>query len=260
MVWRSVSAVFLFGLVDPVGFEPVPLALPFPALLMAVAAGGGAWRLGSRRPRVLIALLLPVVALPVGLALASLVAPILIPRYVLWAGVPFFLLAATAMGTLRQRLRPLATAAVLVLGLWNLEPYYHAEVKPHWVPALKAVWAAAGPCDALFLDRDTLHYAASILERLSTDPSPKPERLGAPVQVQQALAAGRRVWVIQGPLTWLPEGALEEDAAKFAEFGAPTLVQPFGKAVVIERFDPPVPVCDSRIIGDSAPAGQCRVL
>jgi mannosyltransferase len=86
-VGQALAAVFLFGLVDPVGFEPVPLGLPMLGVAVSSAAVAGAWRLRRRRP-VLLTLVATTLTLPLVLLAASWVRPVFIPRYLIWAALP----------------------------------------------------------------------------------------------------------------------------------------------------------------------------
>ncbi|MBF0248900.1 MAG: hypothetical protein HQL36_12675, partial [Alphaproteobacteria bacterium] len=235
---EALDAVFLFGLVDPVGFAPVALGAPGLGYSVLLAAAIGAWRL-RRNKIALFALLAATLVLPLVLTAASLARPTFIPRYLIWSAPPFFVLAAAALGGLPRTGQALAVAALAGLGLFNLEPYYRAELKPDWPGALRAAWAEAEAGDALYLETDMEHFCAKVFETAAGREDASPKRIGSPDAVAAWLDGGGAVWVIDGFPAFRAPNEGPNLAVRIGLADRVTLTHAFGRDVTLIRLAPP---------------------
>ncbi|MEK9673415.1 MAG: hypothetical protein VW268_13090 [Rhodospirillaceae bacterium] len=236
-VRTGLSSVFLFRLSEPIAFEPVSMGLQAFGVAVLAAAFVGVWRL-RRRLTILITLVLSAVALPVLLLAVSAVSPVFIPRYLIWVAVPFAVLAAVGFGAVGRRYRPAAAAAILIAGLWNLEPYYRADLKPDWPGALYAVWDEAAEGDALYLISPLEQFAAQILENKARPWQLPVPRLTSDREVLSRLLAGATVWMID---TYSRKHGADEtkvSPARFAPLGRVEAERTFGQRVTLYRIVP----------------------
>jgi hypothetical protein len=136
------------ALVAPVGGGPLALAL-----FLAVAALG-AFRIARAREWPLAALL-PVVlgaSFTIELAISLLLAPIIIPRVLIWMGPSLAVLLAAAVSHAERRAVRLYAAAALTAVLGSGVVGYHlAYVKEPWRELVAVVTTAGTPGDAIVL-------------------------------------------------------------------------------------------------------------
>lgn len=239
-VRTALSSAFLFRLNDPLAFEPVHMGLRAFGLMVVAAALVGLWRLRGR-PLVLLTLLAATVTLPLLLLAVSAVSPVFIPRYLVWVGVPFALLAAVGFGAMAARARPAAAMLLLVLGLWNLEPYYRSELKPDWPGALSAAWAEAMPGDAVYLGSALDHFAAHVLEKAGRSGFPAADRLGTEEEARTRLEAGGALWIIDVRTRKRAGETLATLPAGLDVLGKVETAKPFGRRVTLYRVVPAKP-------------------
>ncbi|MEK9752988.1 MAG: hypothetical protein VW338_07225 [Rhodospirillaceae bacterium] len=197
----------------------------------------GVWRLRRRRP-VLLALLATTLTLPLLLPAASWIRPVFIPRYLIWAALPFMVLAAAALGGLARPLQALAVALLALCGAIDLEHYYKAEIKPDWPGALRAAWAEAAPGDAIYLATSLEHFAAGVLEKVDGRINAAPQRLYASKAVNAWLESGGSVWVVDGFLGKKQGDGQPGLAARLRRAYPVGVVCPFGPRKTAPRLRP----------------------
>ena len=177
------------------------------------------------------------------LILASLVKPVLLPRYLFWSEAPFALLAGIGTAGLFEAvlLKPALPAALgllaLPLGL-NLAPYFHAETKPRWDVAAADLARDMRPGDRLFVS----DYGAIAVLRLYLPAAADARVLGHATGrlsvAEAAKAAGHRVWMVYGRAGQ----GLGPNWYRYAEtltpLGEPALFQTAGRRIRIGLFDP----------------------
>jgi uncharacterized membrane protein len=246
-LWYNFGSIYLMRIADTVTFKLIDVATPSiiswtidVGLLLAVSIA--AWRL-RRQPAVLALLGFSFLVLPLVLTTISLWQPVLLPRYILWSAAPFAVLAgigaSLGLNKLSRSVRIAAIAAITILLLINLAPYYGAETKPRWDIAAKLLAADVAPGDVVFLD--DLYAPAELKVYL-----PKAEAAAvlnnsvADVQAAQlAKAQGKRVWAVYGIAGQI---AYDDDwpqfAASMAPLGTPTQIQMAGNRIYITLFEP----------------------
>ncbi|HEX7006440.1 MAG TPA: glycosyltransferase family 39 protein [Alphaproteobacteria bacterium] len=239
----GIWAVYLFGVIDPVGFERIADLAPWRACLIAAAAVAGCVAL-RRRPVVLVALLAASAAPILTLGAASAFAPVFAPRY-LAAGAPAFLvLAATgAVYAASKIARPaLVTAGALTLvadlGI-NLAGYYAAETKPRWDLAAAALADWLHEDDAVLFQDGFTRWLVSIHLARAGRSVPPDLFVVAPEELARARANRPigRVWVPYGRVGF-GAAPTEADIVKWLGEGLePTQIEAFGRSVRLARFD-----------------------
>ena len=155
-VWDTLQTVYLLRISSLIAFRlfPSPLDLfgvgwlGWLVLLLALAGLVSSMRRGP----VGIVVAVGLFTLPVGLATASLLFPLWMPRYLLWSGPVFFLLAGLGLRQLPVHTRDPALVLLTALAVVNLLPYYRVETKPLWKEAAAAVLHGWRPGDTVVTD------------------------------------------------------------------------------------------------------------
>ncbi len=236
-VWSTLSSVFLFRTSSLISPRLFPESLPGFGILVSVLALGGAAALWRGRRTVLAVLLLGCVLLPASLAAISLVHPVWMPRYVLWSGAPFCLLAGFGV-TLLPRPGRLAAAVIMGgLALCNLAPYYAMETKPRWDLAAADLGSGLGEGDVVLVDDPQAVKMMNVyLDR--TGATLMPGQWTTDVDLAAAaLGANARVWAVQGTIGQADERTLDKFLARLASLGTPAARIAEGLDIVMLRFD-----------------------
>ncbi len=234
-VGEVLSAVYLFRASDILTFQLLPTSVPGIGIAVVALAGFGAWRLRGDA-KSLAAVALTVLAMPVTLLVISAFLPAWIPRYLLWGTGALFVLAGIGTAALPQRLFPYAAAAVVIVGVINLVPYYRTETKPRWDLAAAYLASHAKPEDSVvtssasakyvlgaYAERD--HFAPAILD--GSDVAHAAERL----------PPDGEVWVVYGRVGQVVTTSEADYLKKWARSGAPAATTRFGRRVVVWHFD-----------------------
>ncbi len=238
-LWSTLAVVYLHGISSLISFQLFPSGVPwFGAVVLALAACGvlALWR---RSGGVLAALLFGAALLPVSLAAISLVHPVWMPRYVLWSAVPFFALTGAGMVLLRPRLRVTVALGVGALAALNLLPYYNTETKPRWDLAAADLRADWRPADLVLVDDPAAIRMMNVYLRRSGNTLAPQHWVTDVRQATAALAAGSRVWAVQGRVGQADERTIEGFLDKIAPLGEPAVRDVEGLDVLVLRFDPP---------------------
>ncbi len=235
--WSTVSAVFLFRISSLISFRLYPESLPGFGLLVAAMAACGAVALWRGRRGALAVLLLGCAVLPASLAAISLVHPVWMPRYVLWSGVPFCLLAGLGAAMLPRPARIVAGCGLIGLAAANLAPYYAVETKPRWDLAAAELLRSMGQGDLVLVD-DPQAVAMMNLYLARAGAALDPDQWTTDVAVAAtALASAARVWAIQGAVGQADERTPDAFIARIAPLGAPASRVAEGLDVQLLRFD-----------------------
>lgn len=152
-------------------------------------------------------LLLLVVPLVAGFALSKTVLPVFISKYLISVTVPFYLLAAHGLATLKPELARYGIgAAVLALGLWSVQDHVTTPHKLPWQEVVRTVAPRVEPTDLLTFEGfgpDAFDYYAERqqtlggVERLWLTPDGREVPGEAPAKLTAAMAGRSRFWLIQ---------------------------------------------------------------
>ncbi len=255
-LWYTLGSVYLMHVADWVSFRflhhgalPGVVWLVDALLLSALAAAG--WRL-RRGPAMLVTLGIAFLFLPCLFIVISLWHPVLLPRYLLWSAAPFAILTGIGMASLlegwstpRARLAMLGLAGLFLV---NLLPYYHNETKPRWDVAAGMLAQEMQPGDVLYLsDNGALpilkYYLPATAQAMALN-----NTAGNLTQAEQALAAGKRVWVVYGH-AGQTVATPREFYAGVKSMGTPNLVEAAGKRITIALFDPSAQLASCTALG-----------
>ncbi len=243
-IWSAVAAVYLLRDSSLISgrllYGMVPLVGPLLEVLAALLAGCGVAFLALRRPAGLAPIMLAVLTLPLALLAFSSVQPMWMPRYILWSGAPFFILAGLGLAALPARLRTglvLGTAALAAINLW---PYYAAETKPRWDLAAAELHAGRQPGDLVLVSDYWGTRLLNVYLNRTGDPL-----VGSGVSLQLSdaparIAQGDRVWVVLGRIGQSEDVISPSFRRQLAALGTPAVDLQAGQDVTIRRYDPPV--------------------
>lgn len=170
-------------------------SLPFWAAL-------GAWTL-RRQPWLLAALIGLLVVSPLAILAFSLVQPVFAPRQLIWTTLPFFVLAACGIASIRLKLLFAALLVVILAeGGVKLDRYYEAQTKPDWRRLTKVLLEVVQPgglvaVNPTFAPEKLIDY---YLRRLGAPPG-RFELLRVPREstgdpIVNALQSTRPIWLI----------------------------------------------------------------
>jgi mannosyltransferase len=201
-LWLRLSHLYLFEAQEQ----------PWLAVLLAGLGGYGAFQLRHQRP-LLVGLSVLAFATPVLVLLVSLRTPMFLPRIMLWAPIPFFVMIGIGVCALRRPALPaVASLAVLLGGFLSLKPYFEYDGrKPPWRDVAKVVSEQ--------FDNDSLVFTTGVQERTSLEyyyrrRNARIERVplftvSSGNRARRYSAGARTLWLLDGVL---PEG--KKDYAK----------------------------------------------
>lgn len=237
-IWVVAGSVYLMRMLAVVKFDLLHTAVPLLGMLVVVAACMGVFRLRTRlEGRVL---LLSVLVLPLLILSISLFKSVLLPRYVLWSAVPFFVVVGMGAAVLPLRTIPIAATLLFLLGAVNLGPVYRMETKPRWDMAAATLAANVRPGDTVFTADPNAPTMLTVL-------SPKN---GLPIQASALVTSqydqavlrwkqGGRVWAVNGRSALGRREDLADFKSRMAVLGAPAIEISQGKEITILMFPAP---------------------
>ena len=136
--WRVTADVYLLRIGNIASMHLLPVGLPILGLVALLLAGAGLIAL-RRQPAACLIMALAVFALPVLLVASEPARPLWLPRYLLWSGAAFLILAGVGTAWLARGRWILASAIAASLLLLNVRPFYAAETAPRWDLAAAAL-------------------------------------------------------------------------------------------------------------------------
>ncbi len=243
-IWSAVAAVYLLRDSSLISgrllYGIVPLVGPLLEVLAGALALCGLAYLGLRRRAGLAPVVLAVLTLPLALLALSTVQPMWMPRYILWSGAPFFVLAGLGLAMLPDRLRNATVLGIAVLAGINLWPYYAAETKPRWDLAAAELHAGREPGDLVLVSDYWGTRLLNVYLNRTGDPL-----VGSGVSLQLSdapgrIAQGNRVWVVLGRIGQTEDVISPAFRRQLAALGPPAVELQAGQDVTIRRYDPPV--------------------
>ena len=237
-LWVVAGSVYLMRMAAVVKFSLLHTAVPVLGAMVAIAACVGLWRERHRlEGRVL---LLGVMVLPLLVLTISLFKSMLLPRYVMWSAVPFFVLVGLGIGALPRRAVPVAITALFLMGAVNLGPVYRVETKPRWDMAAATLAANVRPGDTVFTADPNAPTMLTVLQPKNGTPIEANAVITS--QLDQALARwkqGGRIWAVNGRSALGQREELAEFKSRMAALGSPAVEIPQGKEITILMFPAP---------------------
>lgn len=237
-LWVVAGSTYLMRPAAVVQFDLMPTGVAMLSPCVAVLCGLGLFRLRGRLEGR--ALALGFAVLPLLVLTVSMVKPMLVPRYLLWSAVPFFVLAGAGAAMLPRQWRPTVAVALPLLCLLNLWPVYRVETKPRWDYTAAMLATAAHPGDTIYA---TDPNAPAMLETLQPRGLPA---LGSKVVVTDRLdmavarwKQGSRVWAVNGRSAMGQRESLAGFEAKLAVLGHPQQTTTLGREITVLEFAPP---------------------
>ncbi len=240
-IWTTIQSVYLLRISSLIAFRifPGPLDLGsvpwfgFGVALLAVLGLASMRRsLSGRIVAVAFAIL------PIGLALASLRSSLWMPRYLLWSGPIFFLLAGTGVARLPRRAGMVALVAIGLLGLLNLRPYYKAETRPLWNVAAVTLRDALRPDDLIMTDDPGTIAMMNVTLAKTGRTFGLSDWTDDAELAMAAHDAGRRVWVLHGTVGQNDPYRLDTLLDRVNGLGAPASRRAIGLDIVLLLYLP----------------------
>ncbi len=178
--------------------------------------------------------------LPLLLLAVSVLKPVLVPRYLLWSAVPFFVLAGVGATALSRHWRPAVVVLLPLLCLVNLWPVYRVSTKPRWDRAAAALAAAVQPGDTVYAVDPN---GPAMLETLQPrGEAPIASKVVVTNQLDVAVArgkAGSRVWAVNGRSALGSRKSDEAVEASLAALGPPERSVALDREITLLEFSPP---------------------
>jgi mannosyltransferase len=234
--WRVGANVYLLRAANIASLHLLPgvpafgLALPLLAVAGLVAL--------RRHPAARIVMVLAIIALPALLFMSEPARPLWLPRYLLWSGAAFLILAAVGFAWLVRRWQVAAFAIAAVLVLVNLLPFYRAETVPRWDLAAAELAPALAAGADVFLD----YRGVSMMLRAylpGGDAALPDDRVLLRISEAEArLDAGAPIVAIHGPVGQERTSRTSAFRARVAQLGTPAGETRIGREIVLIRFNP----------------------
>jgi uncharacterized membrane protein len=235
--WRVGANVYLLRAANIASLRLLPAGLPALGLALPLLAGAGFVAL-RRQPAARIVMVLAVIVLPALLVLSEPARPLWLPRYLLWSGAAFLILAGVGAASLVRRCRVAASAVAAALLLVNLAPFYRAETVPRWDLAAAALAPAIAAGADVFLDD---HGVPMMLRAylLGEDAAlPDDSVLFGISEAKARLSVGAPIIAIHGPTGQGLTSRTSAFRARMGELGAPAEEIRIGREIVLIRFNP----------------------
>jgi uncharacterized membrane protein len=235
--WWALDGTYLMHATSLITVRTFAAGVPGIEWLVAGLAVAGAVAL-RRQPAVLTVVAAAILVLPFSLLIFSVVNPVWMPRYLLWSAAPFFVSAGLGVKLLPARVQWAAVVALGLLLAVNLRPYYRDETKPRWDVAGQELRAGLRLGDLVLTDDP---QAISMMNLYLVR-----ENASLPLQVwtldvskaEAALAAGHRVWAVQGLVGQADHETQAQFVQRIAVLGQPAATTHAGLDIVLLRFDP----------------------
>ncbi len=238
-IWTTIQAVYLLRISSLIAFRifPGPLDLvsvPWLGLGVALLAGFGL--LVARRSLQGRIVAIAFAVLPIGLAVVSLWSSLWMPRYLLWSGPVWFLLAGLGAARLRRPAGLLALVLIGALGLLNLGPYYKAETRPLWNVAATTLRGALAPNDLIMTDDPGTIAMMNVTLAKTGQAFSLSDWTDDPELAIAAHNAGRRIWVLHGTVGQNDHYDLGALLDRVNALGAPSVRRAIGLDITLLLF------------------------
>ncbi len=235
-LWWTLSGTYFMHVTSLIAVRVFAAGIPGLGVLVLLLAAGGAYAL--RRQRAALAVLAAaILVLPLCLLAISTISPVWMPRYTLWSAAPFFICAGLSITLLPRRLQAPTVAVLGLLAAANLRPYYHDETKPRWDLAAADLHDDLQPGDLLLVDDPGAVRLMNLYLRRQGAHLPQTAWTQDVQQAAATLAAGHRVWAVQGRVGQADHESQEQFLSSIASLGTPDETQQVGLDILLMRFD-----------------------
>lgn len=235
--WWVAADIYLLRIANISTLKLLPVGLPALGMAVPLLAGAGFMAL-RRQTTARIVMALAVVALPVLLFVSEPSRPLWLPRYLLWSGAAFLILAGVGAAWLARRWPVMALACGAALLMINLLPFYRAETAPRWDLAASAVAPALATGANVFL----VNHAVEMMLRAylpgGDNALPRDKILFDISDAEARLRAGVPVIAIHGATGQGSNHTMQAFRALLAQLGTPGGEIRIGQNIVLIRFDP----------------------
>jgi mannosyltransferase len=235
-IWWTLAGTYLMHVTSLIAVRVFASGIPGLGWLVLLLATGGAYALRRQRAA-LVVVGAAILVLPLSLLLISTVSPVWVPRYTLWSAAPFFICAGLGITLVPRRLQAPAVVAIGLLAAVNLHPYYHDETKPRWDLAAANLHTNLQPGDLLLVDDPAAVHLMNLYLKRQGAPLPKTVWTRNVQKAAAALAAGHRVWAVQGRVGQADHEDKAQFLAQIASLGPPSAMQQIGLDIVVLRFN-----------------------
>jgi mannosyltransferase len=240
--WRVGANVYLLRAANIASLHLLPGGLPAPmevGLGLAVPLFAGAGFVALRRQSAArIAMVLAVIALPAVLVLSEPARPLWLPRYLLWSGAAFLILAGVGAAWLVRGYRVAASAVAAALLLVNLLPFYRAETVPRWDLAAAALAPALAAGADVFLDYPGVSMMLRAYLPGGNAALPDDRVLFRISEAEARLRAGAPIIAIHGPIGQELTSRRSAFRVRVGQLGTPDEETRIGREIVLIRFNP----------------------
>jgi mannosyltransferase len=234
--WRVGADVYLLRTANIDSLHLLPIGLPALGLAVPLLAGAGFVAL-RRQPAARIVMVLAIIVLPALLVLSEPARPLWLPRYLLWSGAAFLILAGVGAAWLaRHRVAASAVAAALLL--INVLPFYHAETVPRWDLAAAALAPALAAGADVFADEHGIPTMLRAYLPGGDAALPDNRVLFRISEAEARLRAGAPIIAIHGPIGQGLTSRMSAFRARVGRLGTPAGETRIGQEIVFLRFNP----------------------
>jgi mannosyltransferase len=234
--WRVFANVYLLRAANIASLRLLP-GLPVLGLALPLLAGAGFVAL-RRHPAARIAMVLAIIALPALLVLSEPARPLWLPRYLLWSGGAFLILAGVGAAWLVRHRRVAGSAVAAALLLVNLLPFYRAETVPRWDLAAAALAPALAAGADVFLDYPGVSMMLRAYLPGGDAVLPDDRVLFRISEAEARLGAGAPIIAIHGPVGQERTSPRSAFRTRVGQLGTPAAETRIGREIVFIRFDP----------------------
>lgn len=268
ITWHSflsvLGSLYLMRITRLINFHTFPAAVPGFGLLVVVLGVLGllylrqmrAARPEARARGLMPALVVAAAVPPALILLISIVKPLWMPRYLLWSTVPFLVFVGLGVNTLPQRFRNGAVAAILLLAVANLLPYYKAETKPRWDLAARVLTHEMKPGDMILISDELPVYMMNFFLDRRGEVIPASNWTTDVFTAARHLQDGGRVWVMFGRVGQADRTSVPNFARIVKPLGTPVAGVEVGDLIQMKLYARPPQAPAGPMM---ATAADCRV-
>jgi mannosyltransferase len=197
---------------------------------------------------------LGVLALPVLLVLSEPARPLWLPRYLLWSGAVFLILAGVGASWLAGRWPVAGTVGAAALLLINVLPYYGAETAPRWDLAAAALAPAIAAGANVYVDDNGVPTMLRAYLPGGAAALPKHKPLLLIEDAETRLRAGSPVIAVHGPTGQELTSPMSVFRARLQQLGTPAGETSIGQEIVLIRFNPSPESDSGPAVSDARPS------
>lgn len=250
--WQVAADVYLLRSANIATLELIPAGLPVLGLAVLLLAGAGILALRGQ-PALRGVMLLSVLVLPVLLVLSAPARPLWLPRYLLWSGAAYLVLAGVGAAWLVRQWRLATFTAAAALLLVNLLPLYRAETAPRWDLAARALAPALAAGAELYTDNRGIPMMLRAYLPGGDAALPRSRVLFQVGQAADRLRDHHPIIAVHGPTGQALLSEISAFRAGLSQLGAPANQTRIGQDIVLIRFNPTLGEESRRAANDVRP-------